>query len=731
MNSSEFKRILLRNKWILIIIPLVTAVAIYVLGKKFMEKKYVSDTTLFTGISSSYKIAGDNNAIDNQLYSANALGDFISILNSRGIKEEVAIRLLAHHLMLADPDPMVLNAKDFKFLEKKVPMSARVGLVAPTLNETVIKVRNAYNTDHSGFIYQFINSPKGGIYSLDALGKILAGQVGNSELVKLEYSTSDPAVSFETLTLVNDVFRERHDDLFSKQAHTVIAYFDSTTKTSYARLQAAEQKLLDYSKQHNIADYEQEINTTTTDRSSQATKFGDIEAQYAGAVSQLNAIERQLKDRGMTNLTSQELIQAKDDLSNLNKQLTELEMYGSNDPDNAAKMEKLRHQIAEAGANIRDVTNKLYSTQHSAEGVPITALLDEYTKANLTVAQLRSQMNVMRGQTAGAQSNYTKLVPVGVQLNSLKHDVELAEKDYDAQREGLKQSKLTEENSQLSASHFKVLDPPNFPAEPNSILPVMVVAGMIGAFIVIMGILVARNMLDTSLKSPEMVEKVTGLKVLGVLPFLDAGNERHALEDKIAEDEMARQLLLRFYKKDAARLPFVVGVLSSYSGEGKSIVAASLASNLNTLGIKAMALFPKGQQNGRPTVMTDKSPEHVHLGSNEVSYNPPMGLMNNTVAEVTGKNFYDYSVILVEFPSILEKSYPVSLLQHLDYILLTVKANRKWQKPDINIYDNISKITDAPIEVVLNGVRRDYLEEFVGKPINDREVDGNTQVAVS
>ena len=717
MTLAEFKRIVFRNKWKVIIIPVVTAASIYVLGKRLIDKKYTSDTTLFSGQTSSYKIAGDNNAIDNQLFGVNALGDFVSLLNSRGIKEEVAIRMLARDLRLSDPDPKVLNKENFAFLEKRIPFNKRQDLVGTTLEETIAKVRSVYNADQQSTVYQIINSPKShAVYSLNELGKVQAGQIGISELVKVEYTTSDPAVSYGTLVLMDKVFVERFDALFAKQAKSVVGFFDSTANVSSQKLKTAEQKLLDYQKANNIADYDQQINATTGDVSASVTRLNDLQSQYTGAQAALRASERQLKNKGVSNLQNEDILQAKDDVSNLTKQLTDLELLGTPSADNTAKMVNLRQQIASATATMKDATNKLYNSEHSIQGVPIAPLLDDYVKNTQLVAQLRSQLGILRNQNAATKQGYTKLVPVGVQLASLRRDVDLASKDYIAQTEGLRASKLTEQNSELSASHLKILDPPNFPVDANSTLPVLVIVGFMAAFIVVVGWLVAADMLDTSLKSPPIAEKVTGFKVLGILPVLDSKKESHALEDKITEDEMARQLLLRFYKKDSAKLPFVVGVLSSYSGEGKSLIATSLANNLNQLGVKTMAMLPKEKSQQDTAVVAKVVDNGVHLGGDEVVYNPPMGISKNSVAEVTGTKFYDYSVILVEFPAVLEKAYPVSLLQHLDYILLTVKANRSWHKPDVSIYKNIANVTDAPIELILNGVKRHYLEDFLGSP---------------
>jgi capsular polysaccharide biosynthesis protein len=714
MTLAEFKRIVRRNKWKVIIIPIVTAVSVYFFTSRLLEKKYTSDTTIFSGISSSYKIAGDNNAIDNQTYAANALGDFVSILNSRGVKEEVAIRLLAHDLMLDKPDPKVLNKDDFEALQKTITKAERNKLVAPTLDSTIANVRAAYHADHDNDIYKLINAPKGGtIWSIDALSKIQAGQIGTSELVQMQYSTSDPAICYETLVLTNRVFMAKHDSLFSTQAKSVIGYFDTITNHAFDKLHVAEQKLLDFSKQNNIADYEQEINISTESKTASLQKLNDLQGQYAGAVASLKTIEQSLKNAGVSNLESEDIIQQKERLGELTKQLTEQQLYGSR--NNKARIAALQQSITEQSANITTATDKLYNSTHSTEGLPIASLLDEYLKDEVLVAQLKSQIEETNGQNSLINEQYSRLVPVGIELRSLTRDVDLAEKDYLAEAEGLRQSKLTQENSLLAASHIKILDPPNFPAEPLNLAPVLAIAGYIAALILVFGALIAAEMLDTSLKSPGNAEKVTHFKVLGVFPLLkNDGSKANLLADKIAQDEMARQLLLRFYQNDGAKLPFVVGILSSFTGEGKSVIATSLAENLNSFGIKTMALIPSDQNNAQIA----RIPTGYNLNGSQVSYAPPMGLTKNTVADVTGTRFYDYSVILVEFPALLEKSYPVSLIKNLDFILLTVKADRSWLKPDASIYDNISKVTNAPIEIVLNGVSREFQEDFIGTPVS-------------
>jgi capsule polysaccharide export protein KpsE/RkpR len=91
-------------------------------------------------------------------------------------------------------------------------------------------------------------------------------------------------------------------------------------------------------------------------------------------------------------------------------------------------------------------------------------MLDEYVRSTILVEQLKSQLHFLRRQNTTVAGEFTKLVPLGAEMRRIKREVELAEQDYLAQVEGLKQSRLTQENTELASSQFKVLDPPNFPA---------------------------------------------------------------------------------------------------------------------------------------------------------------------------------------------------------------------------------------------------------------------------
>ncbi|MDX5421012.1 MAG: hypothetical protein LPK07_11040 [Hymenobacteraceae bacterium] len=685
------------------------------------EDEYVSDTTIFTGIASGYRIAGDNNEANN-IGAENAFGNLMGLLKARDTQAEVIIRLLARHLMLKEPDPKVLSEENYERLNELLPEDLRKKLTGNTLEQTIANITAYHKANNENEIARLLisNDP---VYSYDALSNLSAYREGQSEMVRLEYSSNDPAVSQHTLAILTDVFVRKHKNLFDGRTETVIAFFDEATREAQDRLKAAEQKLLEFNKANRIVDYEEAIATTSAEKNTIFESLNNLEMEYAGAFATQKAAEQNLKKRGISNLQSQEILRLKNRLADVSNQISELEMlHKTEGKDNTAKIAELKRQEAQISENLRSTIDIYYSNTTSANGIPIDNMLDEYVRSTILVEQLKSQLNQMRKQKAAFVAEYEKLVPLGADVRTIRREIEVAEQEYLSQLDGLKQSLLTKQNLEL-ASQVKVLDPPNYPTSSSSsrMLPLLVLFGFFGSmFLTGMGI-VAKDMLDSSLRSPSLAAKITKYPVLGVMPKLDNLSKKQLAEAKRVEDHLARQLLLKFHQKQG-KTPFIVGVLSAHSGEGKSTVSTALADNLNSLGIEALALFPESHA------------KKLTTSSNTKLYAPSQGIAPSvTFADLTGTKISTHSIVLVEFPAVLDHAYPVSLLQHLDLIMLTVRANRSWQQADKNVFESIQQLTAAPIEVVLNGVAMDYLEDFVGtqhvKPVSENEAVRTTSKA--
>lgn len=720
MNAQELVRRLLRHWPLLVLLPVATAASIFFFSR-FQDKKYESDTVLYTGIASGYKIEGGNNdSGQGWQATATAFDNLLSLINSRDTREEVALRLLAWRLQqeaasprvaAAAPASGVLGTVQAKMLDKKktpfdilLTPALKAQLTDSTLAATTARVLAAYHAGPGSPVYKLVNS-KDPLFSENALLTINAARVKDSDLLRIDYAAKDPALCEKTLEILTQVFIRKHKELFTGQNESVIGYFSESVKRAAQRLQAAEQKLLAFHQKHNIVDYDKQILSSTDEKQAAADKYAQLEMQYAGATSTLKSVEGSISKRGASNLKSQEIIRLRNRLSELNNQASELEIMNQAQPSTstAARLASVKQEATRLNDQIGETVSSYYSDAHTSQGVAVKDLVHDYSKNNLQVEDLKSQLGLMRRQRELAAGQYNQLVPLGAEIRKIRREVEVAEKEYISQMEGLKQSKLSQQNG-LMASQLHVVDPPYLPTSPSgSKLLLLLIGGFMGAFLLTGAGVTATGLLNTSLQSPAYAAKVTTFPVAGVMPKITAPDALQLDRAKRAEDHLARQLLLKFQQPRRAGQPYTIGVLSSQGGEGKTAVCSNLANSLRELNINTFNLFP------------DDHSLQIIPSEDTLLYSPLQALAPGvSVADLTGDGLAPESVVIIEFPAVLETAYPASLLQDLDLILVAVRAERAWQPADRTVFKNIQAVTKAPIELVLNGVLPEYVTEFIG-----------------
>ena len=137
MTIIEFLRLLRKHIILLMAIPVILAGLVVILTVN-MDKDYTSETTLYTGIASGSSVEMDKSF---SFYANNtAFDNLINVITSRETQQEVAIRLLAQHLMLTQPDPRYISEKSFDNLHKITPAEI-YSLVAKSEDQTRVPVQ--------------------------------------------------------------------------------------------------------------------------------------------------------------------------------------------------------------------------------------------------------------------------------------------------------------------------------------------------------------------------------------------------------------------------------------------------------------------------------------------------------------------------------------------------------------------------------------------------------------
>lgn len=695
MSIIVFIKLLLRRWLWLSAIPVMTAVSVFYFTRK-QDKEFAADTVIYTGINSGFNLKEENRA---DFYtSSKAFANFLTLFNSRNTRQEVAFHLLARHLSLKDYDPNLQSWNTWVRLHELIDEPTRKKLVGATFEETVQNIANQYQANDNNVIYKLLNSEEQG-YSLKALSKLSANQISNSDLMKVDYVCNDAAMCRQTLEILSEVFIRKHKSLLEGQNESVLDYFQHNTTRSAQRLEAAERNLVDFQKKNNIINYQEQANQVAAEKQRQLQEYNELELEHEGTLASLQEIERNLKKEGNNVPNSQEILHLRHQLAALNTRITEYEIFNKGKKP-AAALVSLKKQAESTETQLRKSLENYSDRITSMQSLPVKELLNQWIRDAVQAEKLKGQLVVMRRQNTTFAREAEKIGPLGVELRKFEREKELAEKEYFNLLNGLTQSKLTQQNIALT-SQLKVVDPPITPLKPlSSKRIILVLAGAVGAFIFVLAGFVGAEFLDTSIKTPLRASQKTGLEVFGVVPRLAAAGGPAQPGQKKNEDQLARKILLKRQQKKQPG-PYLVGVLSNAAGEGKTTLLRTLSSCLQDYQVDTLSLLPDnhGQQ------ALDKM--------NGILYSALKGLAPGAqLADLAGQHLPDQAVVLVEFASLLEAVYPVSILQQLDLVLLTVKADRSWRQADQDILDRIRQVAASPMEVVLNGMLPRYTEDF-------------------
>jgi len=118
MNIIVLLRLLRKHIVLLLLTPILLACLVMYFTKS-PSFTYSSETTLFTGIASGSSVEMDKSL--NYFATNTAFDNLINVINSRQTQQEVAIRLLAQHLLLSDSDPRYISSKSLDYIKKITP----------------------------------------------------------------------------------------------------------------------------------------------------------------------------------------------------------------------------------------------------------------------------------------------------------------------------------------------------------------------------------------------------------------------------------------------------------------------------------------------------------------------------------------------------------------------------------------------------------------------------------
>jgi len=565
------------------------------------------------------------------------------------------------------------------------------------------------------------------------LGRLRVKRVPNSRLVEVEFESEDPqltarVVNAHVQTYLEQNFRSKYDAV--TQSST---WLSSELEEIRIKVEKSEDARLAYERQNKIWQIDEKQNITTQ-------KLADLSRTVTEAQTHVAEKEALYRMATSGNVYALPAAQGNPVFQNLLRQKAELEQrysdavsqYGPNFPRVqrlAAQKGEVDDDLAKAQKTIIEIVEADYNTSRERLELLQRALDEQKAEANDLGEKL-------------------------VQYHILQHDADSNKQLYDGLLQKLKEAGIT---AGLRSSNIRVVDPalvPTSPSRPqraqNILLAVLV--GLVGGI----GLALFREYLDNTVKSPDDIERLTGLPSLAVVPTLPGMNGHHhggfpRMAHKAASQEATlgprvellahtqpksqiseafRALRTSLLLSQAEHPPQVILVTSALPQEGKTTAAVNLAVTLAQLGDRTLLLDADLRKPGVRRALNLTAGKEVGLSSylagvsslaevviphptidnlealttGPVPPSPADLLSSHRMHEAIAELRRQFKFIVIDSPPVMAATDAVILSSLTDGVLLVVRSGQTPKEAFTRTRDLLAGVKSRLLGVVLNAV---------------------------
>lgn len=808
MKIIDLLRLLRKHIVLLLLTPILLA-GLVVYFTKTTRFTYSSETTLFTGIASGSSVEMDKSL--NYFATNTAFDNLINVINSRETQQEVAISLLAQHLLLSDYDPRYISRKSFEYVRKITPdhvnslivrsnhqsinsvdklkpnsqntttpliqsdtttfpfsklnTSSRDARTIPAsidpvaFEQTVNNLTDLFKSSGNNFVYNLLNydSPH---YSLKEISEINVQRIGNSDQVKLKYTSDDPGICQQTLILFTEVCIKNYKNLKENHSDAAVKYFEYQVNQATQKLKSGEDKLLLFNKENNIINFNEQTKAVALAKEALDVDYNNMRIKLAGTEAAIKRLEEKLEKQQNIQLKSAPILDKRNQLSQINTKIATAETIAYGNTADGQNLALLKARAEKLKEEIREAVGDLYHFSNTTEGLPISTLLNEWITNVVSYEDIKAGLGVMAKRIQEFQKQYQIYAPAGANLKRIEREISVSEQEFLESLHGLNLAKLKMQDNELS-SNLKVADQPYYPLTPNPTKrKFMVIGAALFGFLAILSLILALDFFDETLRNPKNAVKILNLLPLGIFPKIYLKPKVlnfPFIVNRLLEITVQQIELLKKAKPEFSDTYQLLLFSTSYN-EGKSVIAYNLASKLKKLGNKVIVIRYSQESFRQETIqnysgatlisMAEKGrqPKGFSLvnwllgyADTRVDYQSPF--INKHGSILSENEYFEYEIdqnfhsindykelliqnnhslsfipdyVLIEIPPILYYPYPLELVASVDLRLMVCRANRVWSQADQGALDNFTRISSQLPLFLLNGVELEVVESVLG-----------------
>ena len=536
-------RFLYKIRWYLVFLPLIALIIAWFMTRN-MERVYDTNTTIYTGMITGYNMEGTGSVGGNSQTNINNL---MLIITTDNTIHEVSLRLFARCMMYGNPnkDNNYITAEHFRELNASVPVEVKALIKHNSEAQTVANLKAYEKPLQDNYIFGILNfHPYFGINNITSKLKVI--QFEKSDIIDIAYSANDPGIAYNTLDILNSVFKKQYEQIRFGETTNVIKFYEKEVAKLLRYLTNAEDDLIRYNISKRIINYEEQTKQLTILEAQQQNAVNEQLMNYTTTKALMDYLERQLGNRAQVIRSNREFTNSVRDISRIQSRISNLQLMSS---ENGGADAEAQQELAKAQKDLQDATGRVKAltrdieaaTYNTETGVKANKMLDSWLEQVLLLEKAKAMANAQDIMQQKLDEQYMFYAPIGATVDRKDRHITFIEGNYMDMLKALNAARLRQRNLQMTTASLRVLNPPMFPlnAQPTNRMMVLLGAFMLTFMLTALYFFII-ELLDRTLRDRMRSERITNLPVMGCFP--KESNLRYRRYNKTISDMALRQL---------------------------------------------------------------------------------------------------------------------------------------------------------------------------------------------
>ncbi|WP_259070659.1 exopolysaccharide transport family protein [Mucilaginibacter sp. X4EP1] len=579
MELSSYFSLLNKYKYIIIVVVVAAVVGSYFLVKNLPDE-YISSTQISTGIvDASRHLLDKDNAPNAQSDEINReFSNLTEIIKLKKLIDNLSYQLIIHDLSSKEP----FRKLNHKFKDLSQPaIDHALGVFKDKLQNS--EPLSIYNSDENG-LNELLISMK---YDERSIRKFLdVTRDSESDFITITYTSENPQLSAFVVNTLCKEFIDYYTVNIKKNESNAIDFLAKQLDEKKKALDDKKEELQQYKIKNGILNLDDQSKAINAQILMYQDKKLQAEKDYASYEGAVKGIDQRFdsKDRRYIESVTGEYNQA---ITNIEEQihiLNDQYVHSGFNPKYKPALDSLRTSLTAA---LNKSSDKYIVNPLVAKDNLVLKKMDLEVSRDLAKYSASS----IDKEIKNLKAQFTRLVPFDAIVKTYESDVNIAAQEY--------LDILNKYNALNLQSNFSIKLAQVEPATPDVAQPskkiFLIALSGIAVFVLCLVILFVLYYFDDTIKAPSDLVNRTQLPLLGSLNIIQGGKpDLKKLWEVENRNKMQhfKELLrsIRFEIDQELKGEKVLGITSLGIGEGKTLLASSLAYSYAAINKKVLLI---------------------------------------------------------------------------------------------------------------------------------------------